>query len=175
MEFSWRLLNCPGCNKVYNWHIDKLLDKFIATSGLGPQSLKCSSCGVVFSSGLLEWQQMTARGKFRYIYLSIMYSVFLGIGFFMAAGAIFGVIEKNTNLANLSISDFDLILFIFCSSPIIVIQILRVMISNSRLEFSQLEPMTVSFWNWQTNLQFYGMVLLLLNEVFTAIIYVVIL
>ncbi len=172
MEYSWRFLHCPKCNRTYNWHIDKILFRFKATTGLGPQNIKCSSCNTVFISGLLEWKQMIAIDKFRYIGLSVLYSLFLGFSLFMIMGAIISVFQNYTNLLAPSISNFNLKLFLVCITPIIILQFLRVLMSNTRFESVQQAPMIISFWNWQTNLQFYGMALAFLNSALGAIIYV---
>ncbi len=156
MEFSWRFLRCPGCNRIYNWHIEKILYFFKAGSGLGPPNVRCASCGTVFASGLQEWQQMTMSQKFRYGFMSLLYSLFIGLCLTFPAITIVG---KITQYGDPSFPSGDLIAFslVVFSLPTVFIQILRVLLSMSRSESITPEPMDVSFWNWQINLQFFGL------------------
>jgi hypothetical protein len=162
MEFSWQLLTCPKCNKLYNWHIASIMSVIKARSGLGPSRIRCASCGTEFDSGLLEWTQMPVSRKIRYMLLTVIYSLFLGWAFTMPTMEIVGLTYYPAD-RNFPSAKFLLISVSVYAVLVICVQVLRVALSYSRAddELGQ-QPMEVSFWTWQTNPQGCGMSLTVL-------------
>ena len=169
MEFSWRILTCPNCKRAYNWHIDSLLHFIKTRSGLGPQRFRCSACGAVFDSNLQEWRQMGMTQKLRYGFLSILYAGFISVSLQLPINVI---IYKTHLLASASFNNLVVISVTFFAILVILLQILRIILSNSRSELVIPEPMNVSFWNWQTNLQALAGVICLIGDIIFAVVFV---
>lgn len=170
VEYSWQLLRCPKCNMAYRWHINKLFNKIRITSGLGASKIECSRCGEVFDSGLLEWQEMSVTKRIWYLILSVFYGVMLGFFFSLGIFAVIGFVGHITDphYPSMKLTIPVILIFAFL---VLYGQLLRIELSNRRIESSFQQPMKVSFWAWQTNLQFYGWIFmcvsLLLLIIFT--------
>lgn len=160
--YSWRKFSCPKCNQPYIWQFEKFFYFIPGKSGLGPSEVQCAVCGEVFSTELREWQNMKPSQKFKYIILSIFYSLFFGFTFSLASLSIFAYANQINDPLFPSIK-LQLICIVLFSLPIIVIDIIRIELSKHRSETSFQEPMKVSFWTWQTNPQIYGIIINLLN------------
>jgi len=157
MEFTWRFLRCPNCGKVYNWHVDKLFYIVKMRTRLGPPSLRCASCGTVFVSGLQEWARMSPSQRTRFAILSLLDSLFVGFSLTLPT---FAVIGYATNTSDPQFPSFGLVSTSVAAYALLVLalQVVRVILSNRRAESVVQEPVLVSFFSWQTNLQFYAVV-----------------
>jgi SNF family Na+-dependent transporter len=127
-------------------------------SGLGPNFLVCSGCQTKMKTNNKEWQQMSWKEKLWYLVLSIFYGVILG---FMTSIIIMVANEK---IFRLPLSSGDAWLLIVAPIALIIffIQLIRIELSIGRMENNKESSKTVSFWDWETNLQFYGMVWIIL-------------
>lgn len=155
---SWRFLYCPKCKKAYKWEYYKIAEIVRISSGLGPNMVQCASCNTVFNSGFLEWQKFTITQKIRYGIMSIADTLFIGCSLLVSTMTVLGRFPQAAH----SLSQFFnpiIFFFIIYSIPVIIIQMARVFLSMDRSEVATPEPAKVSFWNWETNLQSYGMVI----------------
>ena len=162
MEFSWRFSRCPGCKRILNWHIEKILFILNVESGLGPRNVRCASCNTLFDSGLQEWQQMTKIQKLRYGFVSMIYALLFGVSLTFPTIAIIQLLTHNKDRMFPS-DDLIAISIIVWAIIILALQIFRILLSNIRSEQAIPEPMNVSFWNWQTNLQFFALITVLIG------------
>jgi len=125
------------------------------TTGLGPAQLRCASCGTVFDSGLREWGAIPVLERFRYVVLSCIYGVLVGLFPALLSVSLFGLVTHNTDRTfppnSLMFTVIGLWAFL-----VLVLQAVRVFLSGLRSEASNPEPMLVSRWNWQINLHSYA-------------------
>ena len=72
--------------------------------------------------------------------------------------------NKNEKIFRLPLSSGDAWLLIVAPIALIIffIQLIRIELSIGRMENNKESSKTVSFWDWETNLQFYGMVWIIL-------------
>lgn len=158
MEYSWRLSKCPKCEAIYNWQIVKILYFIQATNILGPKELRCHYCGNVFPSGLNEWTDLKFIQKMHFLLISYFYSAFIGFCMAVATTSIIGWFENITD--PLYPTGKMLITWLFAFSiPIFLFHLFRIYLSVVRTENEIQEPMEISFWNWQINIFFYGLLL----------------
>ena len=150
------LLKCPGCNKEFSGGISKVYGIPVKT-GLGPEQARCAKCGQVINTGLVEWQHMSTGQKVRYGILSVINSLvgsFLpGLSIFFFADRFFGLPSQG-NLTN----RIMLVSFLFFSLLLLCLQILRVELSNRRVDDPPQELIKASFWSWQMNFQMVVMI-----------------
>ncbi len=158
MYYTYTTSKCSNCNKTLSFKYLKIYGFIRVTSGLGPNTLICSACNTKMITTNKEWRQMSFAEKCWYVVLSTFYGIMLGfitsvfVG--VTVGKIFGY-TLPTNLAGL---------FIVAPMMLIIfgIQLTRVLLSIERTENNQESVKIVNFWDWETNLQFYGMVWFLL-------------
>lgn len=155
---SWRFLYCPKCKKAYKWEYYKIAEIVRISSGLGPNFVQCASCNTTFISGFLEWRQFTITQKIRYGIMSIADTLFISCSLLIATMTF---LEKYPQAKTWLSQFFNPAIFFFTiySIPIVIIQTARVALSYDRSETENPEPVEVSFWNWETNLQSYGMII----------------
>jgi len=149
-------LKCPGCNKEIGGGISKVYGIPVKT-GLGPEQARCVKCGQVINTGLLEWPHMSTGQKIRYGILSVINSVvgsFMpGLSVFAFAYRFFGLPSQG-NLTN----RIMLTSFLVFSMILLCLQVLRVELSNRRVEDPSQEIIKASFWSWQMNFQMVVMI-----------------
>jgi uncharacterized membrane protein YjfL (UPF0719 family) len=150
MVYSFTITKCSNCKKRLFIKILKILFFIRATSGLGPNVLICSSCGAQMKTAYKEWQQMSGGEKLWYALLSLLYGVVIGY----TTSILF---ERA-----LSTSQAWLVVGVPMALITVFIQMIRIKRSNERMENQQESKKTVSFWDWETNLQFYGMAWMIL-------------
>jgi len=112
---------------------------------------------------------MKPAKKLGYLLLSFVYGVMLGFFFSLAVFAVTGFLAHITDphypsTKNTIIVTLVFAFFVFCG------QLLRIVLSNRRFESSFQQPMKVSFWTFQINLQFYGWVFLIIALLIIIII-----
>lgn len=158
MLYSWRTEHCPECNVMYNWHIEKLYRLIKIKTGLGPPLVQCSSCGAHFKTDLQEWYQFSIGQKIRYGILSFILSLIVGFPLALASLEIYG---RAVQINDRFFPDSSLLFFItiLCALPMMILQMVRIELSITRSESNNSSPMSISFWNWQINLQFYAALL----------------
>jgi hypothetical protein len=154
MYYNYISVKCSNCKRALFIKITKLMWFIRVNSGLGPNFLVCSACQAKTMTNNKEWQQMAWKEKLWYFILSIFYGVILG---FMTSILIMVANEK---IFRLPLSTGDAWLFIVAPITIIIffIQMIRIELSIRRTENNKESSKTVNFWDWETNLQFYGMV-----------------
>jgi hypothetical protein len=153
MIYSWRILSCPHCKKKYAWAMETLMVFIKIRSGLGPSQVRCAACGGVFSTGLREWPEMNALQKVRYVILSFLYGLFTAILFTPFATLLLRM--TGSNATEKFDSPYLINCYIIFTALVLLLQLVRIILSNRRVEEVQPERMIVSFWTWHTNLQFY--------------------
>ncbi len=153
---SWRFLYCPECKRAYKWEYYKIADIVRISSGLGPNTIRCASCNTVFDSGFLEWKQFAITQKIRYGIMSIADALFIGCSLLVSTMTVLGKFPQTAQWLS---QFFNPIIFFFIiySTPIILVQIARIFLSLDRSDEASPKPAEISFWNWETNLQSYGM------------------
>jgi len=158
MNYSYISAKCLNCKRALFIKITKIMWFIRVNSGLGPNFLVCSGCQTKMKTNNKEWQQMSWKEKLWYLVLSIFYGVILG---FMTSIIIMVANEK---IFRLPLSSGDAWLLIVAPIAIIIflIQLIRIELSIGRMENNKESSKTVSFWDWETNLQFYGMVWIIL-------------
>ena len=158
MNYSYISAKCLNCKRALFIKITKIMWFIRVNSGLGPNFLVCSGCQTKMKTNNKEWQQMSWKVKLWYLVLSIFYGVILG---FMTSIIIMVANEK---IFRLPLSSGDAWLLIVAPIAIIIflIQLIRIELSIGRMENNKESSKTVSFWDWETNLQFYGMVWIIL-------------
>jgi len=158
MNYSYISAKCLNCKRALFIKITKIMWFIRVNSGLGPNFLVCSGCQTKMKTNNKEWQQMSWKEKLWYLVLSIFYGVILG---FMTSIIIMVANEK---IFRLPLSSGDAWLLIVAPIALIIffIQLIRIELSIGRMENNKESSKTVSFWDWETNLQFYGMVWIIL-------------
>ena len=158
MNYSYISATCLNCKRALFIKITKIMWFIRVNSGLGPNFLVCSGCQTKMKTNNKEWQQMSWKEKLWYLVLSIFYGVILG---FMTSIIIMVANEK---IFRLPLSSGDAWLLIVAPIALIIffIQLIRIELSIGRMENNKESSKTVSFWDWETNLQFYGMVWIIL-------------
>jgi hypothetical protein len=143
---------CPGCGKNFGGGISKVY-WIPVKAGLGPEQVRCPKCGQIIATGLIEWQHMTAGQKIRFGILSIINSV---VGSFLPALGTFFVIGRFYPLPDSGDLSNRVMLggVMVYSAILLCCQLMRVELSNRRVEEPGTEPMKASYSNWQTNFQF---------------------
>jgi hypothetical protein len=152
MYYTYTTVSCPTCKKTLFVKFLKIYWLIRVTSGLGPNTLICSSCDTKLKTNNKEWVQMSMPEKLWYIVLSIFYGVTIGFMSSITIGIAFEKIFART----LSTEQTGLIIVAPITFIILLIQTLRVLISIERMEDNKESEKTVSFWDWETNLQVYG-------------------
>jgi hypothetical protein len=159
MFYSWRQLSCPKCRKTLIIHITSLMFFIKTTSGLGPNRIRCSACNTDFNSGLREWTQMSVLQQLWFLVLSAVYALLLTPLFTMATLEVVRVVLNPAD-PNFPPTRVFQICFAIFAILILCFQALRVALSFTRVDEGVAEqPMSVSFWTWQTNPQGLGMLL----------------
>lgn len=153
MYYTYVVAPCPKCKKTLFFKIIKIMWLIRVTSGLGPNFIICSSCNTKIMTNTKEWRQMSLTEKAWYIILSIFYGVIIG---FMSLISIGVMAEK---ILGHALSTGTLELFVVAPITLIVflIQMIRIKASLERTESNKGSEKIVNFWDWETNLQFYGM------------------
>lgn len=142
---------CPKCRKVYAFQVVNAMFIELGT-GLGPPLVRCASCGAVFDSELTEWLRLSDSQKSRYVFLSILYAIVLGMVLALLPVVVIGLIFYPAKPSVLPASVALPVIFV-CSFPVLGFQLLRVHLSNKRIRNHIKKPMDVSYWNWETNPQ----------------------
>jgi len=158
MQYTYVTTACSNCNKTLFFKITEIMWFIRVTSGLGPNFVICSSCNTRMGTTTKEWTQMSAIEKLWYVILSLFYGLALG---FMTSLTVGSVAEK---LLARTVSLEQAWLWVVPPVMLVVfgIQMLRIMRSLERAEDQQGSVETISFWSWETNLQFYGMMWIIL-------------
>jgi hypothetical protein len=158
MQYTYVTTACSNCNKTLFFKITEIMWFIRVTSGLGPNFVVCSSCNTRMGTTTKEWPQMPVKDKIWYLILSVVYGLVLG---FMTSIAVAMVAEK---LFARTVSLEQAWLWVLPPVVLVVfgIQMLRIMRSLERAEDQQGSVETISFWSWETNLQFYGMMWIIL-------------
>ncbi len=158
MYYTYITVLCPNCKKLLYFKITKLMWFIKVNSGLGPNFIICSYCNTKIMTNNKEWKQMSLAEKLWYVALSIFYGILLG---FMSSIVIGLAFEKiftrsftNEMAGLLVVAPIALIIFL--------IQIIRIQTSLERSESNNGSEKIVNFWNWETNLQFYGILWIIL-------------
>jgi hypothetical protein len=144
-------MKCPGCDRDFGAGISQVFDIKIKT-GLGPEKARCAKCEQVLNTGLLEWQHMSKRQKVRYAILSVFNSVvgsFLpGMSIYFFGARFFGLpVNGNWNFQVMLFSILPFALLLLC------LQVLRVELSNRRVDEPNRELSKSSNWSWLFNYQ----------------------
>lgn len=158
MYYTYITASCPKCRKVLFFKITKIMWLIRVTSGLGPNFVICSSCNTKMMTNNKEWQQMSLAEKLWYVVLSAFYGVIIG---FMSSITIGVVIEKML-ARTLSTETASLLVVAPITLIIFLIQMIRIQTSLARTESNSGSEKIISFWDWETNLQFYGMLWIIL-------------
>jgi branched-subunit amino acid ABC-type transport system permease component len=153
MYYTYVTAACPKCGKALFFKITKLMGFIRVTSGLGPNFVICSSCHTKVMTSNKEWQQMSFAGQLWYLVLSIFYGVMIG---FMSSTTI-GVASERIFARTLSTETAALFVVAPITLIIFLIQMIRIQTSLERTESNQGSEKVINFWDWETNLQFYGM------------------
>jgi hypothetical protein len=158
MEYTYVTTACSNCKKTLFFKITEVMWFIRVTSGLGPNFVVCSSCNTRMGTTTKEWTKMPVKDKIWYVILSVVYGLLLG---FITALAVSVTVQK---LSASTVSSDLVGELVVASVTLIVfgIQMLRIMRSIERAEDPQGSSETISFWNWETNLQFYGMMWIIL-------------
>lgn len=164
MEYSYITVACPECGKMLFIKITKILGFVRVTSGLGPQTIICSSCNTRMITNFKEWKEMILKEKFWYFFLSITYGTILG---WMTSIAVALIVESVLS-GSFSVEMAGLYVVVPITLFILLIQFYRIHTSIRRSNSAAGSEKVVSFWNWETNLQFYGGVWLILSVLGTA-------
>ena len=153
MYYTYITAKCSNCNKALFFKILKIYGFIRVTSRLGPNYIICSSCNTRMKTNNKEWAQMSFAEKLWYLVLSIVYGLIIGfmtsLGVGVAAEKIFARTLSTEMAGLLIVAPITLIVFL--------IQMIRIQTSMQRTESNSSSEKTVSFWDWETNLQFYGM------------------
>ncbi len=159
LAYSWRFHKCPECNTTYNWKFEKLYMLFRVGSGLGPPIIQCAKCGHQFDSGLKEWKFMNAAQKLRYGIWSLIYSAVIGFSLAEAGLLLYGQVA---HIRDRFYPEWNLTIFasLVVAMVVVFLQLIRIELSHSRTESPDPAPMEASFWNWQINLQFLGLMMI---------------
>jgi hypothetical protein len=75
------IVSCPKCGMAFSGRL------FGITSGLGPPTFQCASCGHLIASGKDEWPRLGFGRRARYVVVSLLYGALLG---FLYAIAVLG-------------------------------------------------------------------------------------
>jgi hypothetical protein len=158
MQYTYVTTACPNCRRTLFFKITGIMWFIRVTSGLGPNFVICSYCNTRMMTTNKEWPQMSAMEKTWYVILSIVYGLVLG---FMTSIVVALAVEK---LFRRTFTLEEAWLWVIPPIVLVVfgIQMLRILLSIERMEDKQENGKTISFWNWETNLQFYGMMWILL-------------
>jgi hypothetical protein len=159
MYYSYITVSCPTCKKALFFKFLKIYGLIRVTSGLGPNYIICSSCNTKMKTNYKEWSQMSLSEKLWYIALSISYGLILG---FMSSITI-GVAVEKILVRTLSTEQVGLFVVGLITLIVLVIQTLRVLISIERMEDKKESEKSVNFWDWETNLQSYGVLWIILS------------
>jgi uncharacterized C2H2 Zn-finger protein len=160
IPYSYRTLSCPKCGKVIKFGFTKFA-LIPVSSGLGPRLVMCPRCQATFESGLEEWVMMKPLRKVRYVILSLVYALSLGFLFAFIAVMIWGLmLDPEAPVYLVLESPRFLILLLTVGFAVLCVQTLRVYLSIKRTT-EGLGPFRASFWSWQTNLQFWVMLLMI--------------
>lgn len=145
------IIRCPKCGRPVDyqiWHI---------RTGLGPRIVLCSKCGTRVSTARREWVEFTDLGKFRYVFLTILYVVICGL---MGAG-IGALVQMNIQVwsggAFAPESMFSPPIMIGALAAglfVLLLQLYRVASSRRRPPDAGELTVTTGFWNPHVNLQF---------------------
>jgi hypothetical protein len=150
MIYSYIAKHCVNCKRTLYLKILTIYKFVRVNSGLGPNYIICSSCKARNPTGNKEWVQMSLFGKIWYLILSIAYGLMIGL-----------LTSSFINVAVKRLFNFDLpmeMIILICTILIFGIQLFRIILSLDRTEKSMETEKEVGYWNWETNLQFYGMI-----------------
>jgi hypothetical protein len=164
MQYSYLEASCPKCKKRLFVKITAIMRVIRVTSGLGPNFVVCSSCKTKIMANNKEWQQMSSSEKTWYFVLSTLYGCILGLMSSLLPGAILEKMHVRNSFELSSQYTIPLVLIIILS-----LQEARILMSIDRTENNRSEK-TISFWSWETNLHFYGMVWIALMVILSSFI-----
>jgi uncharacterized protein YacL len=154
MHYRYITAQCSKCKRVLYMKITEIMGAIRVNSGLGPNTVICSSCNNTMTTENREWQQMSTPSRIWYCILSIVYGLIIGfmttIPIKIADEALF----KRNLPAELVIG--------FIVVIVLLIQLFRIQLSNRRMKENQESSKVISFWTWETNLQFFGMMWIIL-------------
>jgi branched-subunit amino acid ABC-type transport system permease component len=105
-----------------------------------------------------EWKQMSLAEKLWYVVLSTLYGIMLG---FMSS-IVIGIAIEKILARTLSTEMAGLLVVVPITLIIFLIQMIRIQMSLERSENNNRSEKNVSFWDWETNLQFYGILWIIL-------------
>jgi cytochrome c biogenesis protein CcdA len=159
MYYNYITVSCPTCKKMLFFKFLKIYGFIRVTSGLGPNFIICSSCNTKMQTNYKEWHQMSLAEKLWYLVLSIIYGFILGFISSITIGMAFEKMLAQTLSADLA----ELIIIASITLIVLVIQILRIFISIERIEDNKGSEKSVNFWDWETNLQIYGILWIILT------------
>jgi uncharacterized C2H2 Zn-finger protein len=161
---SHQTLSCPNCGKIVKLGFFRLFYLLDVRSKLGPPLFRCASCGAVFNSGLEEWAMMSRQRKIRYVLLSVFYALILSVPLSLETMLLVALFTRANRFVyqQLTSPHFPLWLLSF-GSIVLLIQVLRIWLSLQRTIAEIKQPYLASFWSWQTNLQFWIMLLMVVG------------
>ena len=165
------MFRCTNCNRLLFFRIIDILDIFKGYSGLGPSVICCSKCGAVINTSNIEWVNMSLKTKFYLWFITIVYSLVLGLLLSVVFLTLFA------QLMNLDETSFVsgtkmLIASTSIASVFIILQSIRIIFSVFRTNRNTNEPYRTSLFNLHTNFQGFGFACIIIAIVLSLLIYI---
>jgi hypothetical protein len=154
--FTYQLFHCPKCNKFLFFRILKYFELIKGNSGLGPSSITCSKCGAISPTGNVEWTNMGITSKIYLWFITIIYSFIIGLFLSLAILGFIEILFKMQRDTLLNTTNL-LIAAIFFGVPFIILQLLRIESSISRVHNGNNDSYKASFFDLNTNYQSLGL------------------
>lgn len=174
MVLTFQLFRCPKCNTLLFFRIIKIMEVLKGYSGLGPSMIRCAKCGAIVNTGNMEWPHMSVKTKLYLWFLTIVYSLVLGLTLtpviLSLLGSIIGL-EENAFIT----TPIVIVMTMIIGLPFLILQLIRIEASIMRTSNGNNEPHTTSFFNLHTNFQSLGMAVLIFWMIVLLIMYLLIL
>jgi hypothetical protein len=141
------IVSCPKCGWAFGGRIHGL------DSGLGPTAFRCAKCGNVMDSGRDEWPRLGTGRRVRYVVVSIVYAVILGL-FYSAAGGVSAyrtIVQLTTGERPAYPRTWLIIGWIAVGIAVLLVQGYGIWASIGRVEAGDEKPAKASMWSVASN------------------------
>jgi hypothetical protein len=159
MTYEYVTAKCVKCGKTLYFKITKIFLFIRSTTGLGPNVIVCPKCGTEMQTPFREWGQMNLRWRIWYVVLSVVHATVIGLMCALPIVSVYARIYPAGETEQSTVVAMSAGFFALC---ILLAQTARVLRSLERGADVPETKMKAGLWNWETNFQFFGMLLILL-------------